>query len=458
MGVGSLPKAAYATRRETLMKRFKGVEGVIFLEGARSIERNPQVPHPFMQNPHVQYLTGLSIPNISILLDPREQTYTLFAPEHTVEDEVWHGKELSHAELLELSGADNIRLPSQVTDVLKQFDDVPVHSLPKHKGPAHPIRYAHLRNSLVEERLVKSPAEIEEIESALAITAEAYKLAMAATRPGKREGDVRALIGLIYQDARAIEAFKPILTIQGAVLHAKDSDNELRAGEMFLMDSGAQREYAADITRAWPVNGRFTEDQLAIYNIVRAAKTEAIAMMAPGVNFRDVHLHAEDVIIEGLRNYGILRGDPQEIKENGAHRLFFPHGLGHAMGLDVHDCGDFEDAIAGYNPRNPRSKLFGLKFLRFARDLAPGHVMTVEPGIYFIPALLDNLGKHSRYVDAEKAKRLVRTVSGIRLEDDVLITTTGNRVLGPGIPEEPEDLEMIVGDEQVAREMLLRKV
>ncbi len=171
----------------------------------------------------------------------------------------------------------------------------------------------------------------------------------------------------------------------------------------------------------------------------------AIEIIRSGINYREVHLAAEKIIAQGLKDFGILKGNVEDAIANGAHRLFFVHGLGHAMGLDDHDCGDYKDLSAGHNDANPRSDKFRLKFLRFARDLKPGHVVTVEPGIYFIPALLrtpELREKHGQFVNFDLALKFVNPISGIRIEDDVLVTKTGKEVLGPNIPKNPQDIEL----------------
>jgi len=210
------------------------------------------------------------------------------------------------------------------------------------------------------------------------------------------------------------------------------------------VDAGVEREsgYASDVTRTFPVSGRFSDEQRAIYEVVLAAQEAALGAIRPGANWRDVHDRAALTIASGLTDLGLLRGDPEEAVAAGAHALFFPHGLGHPLGLDVHDLHDLGDAVA-YPADQPRSSQFGTAFLRFGRDLEEGMVMTVEPGVYFIPALLDRWrqeGRHAAFVDYDRAAAF-RGFGGIRIEDDVLVTASGVRTLGPPIPKAPAEVE-----------------
>ncbi|MBP7636105.1 M24 family metallopeptidase, partial [Candidatus Ozemobacteraceae bacterium] len=218
-----------------------------------------------------------------------------------------------------------------------------------------------------------------------------------------------------------------------------------KAGDLLPVGSGAEspRCYASDITRTFPVSGRFEPRQKQIYEIVLSAQTSAIEMMRPGVPYRDVHLTAAKVIAEGLTAVGLMRGDPAAAVAAGAHALFFPHGLGHALGLDVHDMEGLGETYVGYDDEFVRSDQFGLAYLRFARRLEAGHVMTVEPGIYFIPTLIaawKKEAKHAVFIDYAAVEHYIG-FGGIRIEDDVLITPEGHRVLGPAIPKTVADVE-----------------
>jgi len=440
-------------RRSKIINTFLGEKSIIYLKGNSEVDRNVDVPFEFRQDSHFQYLTGVDIPGVSMMLIPDEGKYILFAPNQTIDDQVWDGKGLSHLELKEKFQADEIHEPGMEGEVAKRFGPKNVHFLHNRRFEGIPAAYLQndddLAKQIVDMRLVKSPSEIAEIEEALRITADSYMGAFGATHPGVNEHEIQAILEFHYRGNSASYSFMPIVTMNGNVLHQFRNGAKLEDGRLLLIDSGAEvNGYSADITRTFPVNGKFTSEQKAIYDIVLRAKAQAINQMRPEINYKTVHETAEYVIANGLQSEGILKGNIQDIVENGAHRLFFVHGLGHAMGLDDHDCGDFKDLSAGYTKDNPRSDKFGLKFLRFARELQPGNVVTIEPGIYFIPALLENpelRKKHGEFVNFDKALSLVHPVSGIRIEDDILVTPTGHRVLGLGIPQETEELEKLIG-------------
>jgi Xaa-Pro aminopeptidase len=304
-----------------------------------------------------------------------------------------------------------------------------------------------LVREVVRQRSVKTDAEVAEIEQALAVTAQMYAAAMAATEPGVTEAVIAAELERPARAADRQLAFPPIVTVRGEVLHNEDTSNTLAAEDMLLIDSGAESPnwYASDISRTFPVNGRFEPDQRDVYEVVLAAQLAAIATAAPGVTNREVHLAAARTIARGLAEIGLMRGDLDDAVEAGAHALFFPHGIGHMLGLDVHDMEDLGDVV-GYPEDEARSTQFGLSALRLARPLEPGFVITIEPGVYFIPALIDRWraeGRHAEFIRYDKVHAF-RKFGGVRIEDDVLITETGSRVLGPPIPKYIDEVEEAV--------------
>jgi Xaa-Pro aminopeptidase len=440
----------YAHRRATLYGKLADVPGVVFLQGKGFDSSHADEDHPFRQNSNFTYLAGTNTPKAALLLVPREGRSILFAPNPSVDDRVWTGNVPSPAELRERTGVDEVRPLGDVKDVLREYAGEPIHSLPGLRGAAGRIRYAALRDALIDMRLHKSDAEVGEIERSLAITADAYEAAMRLTKPGLRETNIRAAVDAVYTLHDADHAFYTIVsTAGGNSLHQwRRGTGYLENGQLLLLDTGAAREYAGDRTRVWPVSGTFTPEQRDVYNIVLNAVGAATNAIRPGVNYREAHLRAERVIAQGLLDMGVLRGNLDDIIANGAHRMFFVHGVGHALGMDTHDLGEFKDQVAGYGPRNPRSPEFGIKSLRFARPLESGHVVTVEPGIYFNPTLLSNpelYERHAEFIDLDRARAMIATVSGIRVENNVLVTPQGHRVLRPDLPTRPEDIERIVG-------------
>jgi Xaa-Pro aminopeptidase len=239
------------------------------------------------------------------------------------------------------------------------------------------------------------------------------------------------------------------LTINGQILHSHYHGNLLKKGRLLIIDAGAESplHYASDITRTIPVSGRFTPEQKEIYELVLASQMKAIQLIKPGIPYRDVHLEVARVIASGLKDLGLMRGDVEEAVGVGAHALFFPHGLGHMLGLDVHDMEGLGENYVGYTDKIRRSDQFGLAYLRLARELEPGFVVTVEPGIYFIPALIDQWQKEKKFknfINYEKVEQY-KNFGGVRIEDDVLVTAKGHRVLGQSIPKTIKDVESVTG-------------
>jgi Xaa-Pro aminopeptidase len=301
-----------------------------------------------------------------------------------------------------------------------------------------------LKRSIVQQRLRKERAEVAEIEKALKLTGQLHHLFMERARPGMRESELwgRASRRVIAEQSDF--SYPPIITTAGEVLHQHVSQQEMGEQALLLVDMGVDSPagYASDITRTFPVSGYFTTQQREIYEIVLAGQQAAIAMMAPGVSFRDVHLHCCVRMVEGLVELGLMQGDPQEAVASGAHALLFPHGLGHALGLDVHDMEDLGDEV-GYGGEGLRSNQFGLNFLRFGRTLEEGYVMTVEPGLYFIPALFEQWKADRRFEDFLNYERIEPYLGfgGIRIEDDVLVTRDSHRVLGSPIARSVQEVE-----------------
>jgi Xaa-Pro dipeptidase len=298
---------------------------------------------------------------------------------------------------------------------------------------------------VVAQRSVKSEAEVAEIEAALKTTYKMYETAMRMAQPGVYEHAIAGRIdGIAIAEAGAT-AFPTILTVNGQILHNHGHANKLTKGRLLVVDSGAESalHYAADITRTVPVGGKFTSRQKDIYEIVLAANTAAIKFAKPGLPYKEVHLLAARIVVDGLMDLGLMKGDPAEAVAAGAHALFFPHGLGHMMGLDVHDMENLGENNVGYDASVERSSQFGLAYLRMARPLEPGYVMTVEPGIYFIPALIDKWKAEKKSLDFVAFDKLdaYRGFGGVRIEDDILVTKDGVRVLGKPIPKTVAQVE-----------------
>jgi Xaa-Pro aminopeptidase len=316
--------------------------------------------------------------------------------------------------------------------------------------PAHEVRQQaseELIKAVVALVSAKGPEEVAEMEKALAVTHAMHLAAMRAARPGIKEAQLAGIVEGIALAAEGQLAYPAILTVNGQTLHNHYHGNVLQSGQLVLGDFGAETptHYAGDITRTFPVDQTFTAKQKEIYQLVLDTEEACIAACRPGVRYLDVHLQACRQIAEGLKALGLMQGDVEEAVQQGAHALFFPHGLGHMIGMDVHDMEGLGENYVGYGGEAERSTQFGLKSLRLARALQPGFVLTVEPGIYFIPELIDmwqSQGKFAEFINYDKVQEY-RDFGGIRIEDNVLITEEGYRVLGPRIAKTIEEVEAV---------------
>jgi Xaa-Pro aminopeptidase len=451
--------ATYRARREALRANVDG--GAILMLGNDEAPKNyVDNPYPFRQDSHFLYYAGISESGMALLIEPAGRD-VLFGRPYDPDDLVWHGPRPHVGDHAALSGFDDSADVSTLKSEIDRLVDsgVRIHYLPPYRAErsfqladlldANPGRVGNgvsdeLVRAVCNQRVTKTAEEIAEIEDALAVTAEMYAVAMTEARPGRPEYEIAGLMQAKALEHGRQQAFPPIVTVRGEVLHNHSYDNRLADGDLMLMDSGAEspRWYASDVTRTFPVSGSFTDRQRAIYEIVLAAQMGVIHAASPEHDNREMHRLASRTIAGGLTALGLMKGDPDDAVEVGAHALFFPHGIGHMLGLDVHDMEDLGD-IVGYPEGKQRSTQFGLGFLRMTRQLEPGFVITVEPGIYFIPALIDQWraeSRHAEFIDYDRVEDF-KGFGGIRIEDDVLITDDGCRVLGPGIPKTVAEVE-----------------
>ncbi|MGQ9621385.1 MAG: M24B family metallopeptidase, partial [Bacteroidales bacterium] len=304
-----------------------------------------------------------------------------------------------------------------------------------------------LIKAVVSLRSIKEPVEIEEIEKAVNIAWEMHVTAMKMCKAGVREQEIFGVIEGIAWSKGAGPAFQVILSINGQTLHNHAHDNVLKEGRMMVTDAGAETcmHYASDITRTTPVGGRFNSRQRDIYEVVLKANIEAINAAGPGKSNRELHLFACRIITQGMKDLNLMKGDIDEAVTQGAHALFMPHGLGHMLGLDVHDMEGLGENYVGYNDKVKRSEQFGLAYLRFALEYKPGHVFTIEPGCYFIPQLIDqwkSKHKFTNFINYNKVDTF-KDFGGIRIEDNIAITKTGHRLLGRPIPKTVAEIESV---------------
>lgn len=457
----------YVQRRKRLKKQL-GSGLALFLGHEESPMNYLSNTYHFRQNSSFLYFFGLDAPGLAGVIDVDSDRDIVFGDDVSVEDIVWMGDQPLLKDRAARVGVKHTAPAAGLEETVRKAvqSGRKVHYLPPYR-PQSVLKLSHLlgfRSSavmdyvstdlikaVVAQRSVKIKEEIDEMETAHALTHEMYSAAMRMTKPGIYEREIVGKMEGISLSAGCLTAFPTILTINGQILHNHDHGNVLKNGKLLVVDSGAESSlhYAADITRTYPVSGTFSPKQKDIYEIVLAAQEAAIQSIKPGIKFQSAHIKASRIIASGLKDIGLIMGDVNEAVKAGTHALFFPHGLGHMIGLDVHDMEDLGEQYVGYDEKTKRSKQFGLAYLRFARELRPGYVLTVEPGIYFIPALIDKWKKEkklSQFINYAKVETY-RDFGGIRIEDNVVVTDKGHRVLGKSIPKSVKDLEETVGKE-----------
>ncbi len=457
-------RETYIQRRVRLKARVRS--GVVLLLGNDESPMNYAAnTYPFRQDSTFLYFFGLDQPGLAAVLDLDEGTECLFGDDPSLDDIVWTGPRPLLQDRSQQVGVAQTAPGRGLGQVLSRAAEQgrTIHTLPQYRAENvrriadYGLRIAdsqdgirpsaELIRAVVEQRSLKSVQEVEQIEMALGVTARMHTAAMKMAKPGVFEYEVAGAMEGIMASSGVRPAFPPIFSVHGEIMHNPYYDNRLQAGNIVINDSGAESplHYAGDITRTIPVGGRFSPRQREIYSIVLNAQERAIAAAAPGVEWREVHRLAAVALMTGLKELGLVRGDPQEAVAAGAHTLFFPTGVGHMMGLDVHDMEPLGEDYVGYTDTIKRNPEFGWRYLRLAKPVEPGFVITVEPGIYFIPALLDRRraeGKYDEFIDYAKLEAY-RTFGGIRIEDDILITPDGCRILGPGIPKTIAEVEAL---------------
>ena len=453
----------YIERRRKLSEQVGS--GLILIPGNNESPMNyPDNPYSFRQDSSFLYYFGIDRPGLIALMDIDENRECIYGDDITVEDSVWMGPQTTLNELSRQIGIGSTEPSARLADILKKAmqQGRTIHILPPYRQDTtrqlsdllgiSPLEVNSrisetLIRAVVAQRSVKSPEEIAQIEMALEISYETQILAMQKAAPGLYERDIAgAMEGLVLAKGSRM-SFPTILTIHGQILHNHNYQNRMKAGDMILNDSGVESplHYASDITRTFPVSGKFTDRQKEIYQIVLQAQEHAIRMIKPGVEFREVHFQASLQLANGLKELGLLQGDMAAAVQAGAHALFFPCGVGHMLGLDVHDMEALGEDYVGYTDSIKRRPGFGWRSLRLAKALEPNFVVTVEPGIYFIPELVQQWKQENKFSEFIKYNKVETYLDfgGIRIEDDVLITSSGNRILEPLIPKTILELEAI---------------
>ena len=426
---------------------------VILWSGCPCSRNFPANTYPFRASSHFLYFAGLPLSNAAIRL--MEGKLELFMDDETPASILWHGPSPTRDQVAQQMGADPAfplaELPARagkaatiaVQDAATRQQQTQLLDRPIAAWEPEGID-CQLAEVIVQLRLCHDSGAVAEMRQAAAVSVAAHQAGMAATATASIEAEVRAAMESVIAAHNMTCAYGSIVTIHGEVLHNDRYHHPLRSGDLLLADVGAETAtgWAADITRTWPVSGRFSATQRDLYDVVLAAHDACIAAVRPTVEYRDIHLLACQTIAEGLVDLGILRGAAEDLVEQDAHALFFPHGVGHLLGLDVHDMEDLGDR-AGYAPNRQRSDRFGLSYLRLDRPLQAGMAVTIEPGFYQVPPILQDPKRRDRYQSMVNWERLEQfaDVRGIRIEDDVLVTETGCEVLTSDLPTAASAIE-----------------
>jgi Xaa-Pro aminopeptidase len=465
-----IPASHYRDRRRQLLDRLDGP--LLLFAGGERPRSYPGDPIPYRADSQFHFLFPNPEPGSAAFFDPEEGTVTLFLPERTQVDEIWTGPRPPFDRMREAVDVDAVEAVEHLEEWLEDrvngrsvgsvavADPVAnararrITGLPLDFADSNDIAPAPLQHVLADLRFHKAEAELDEMRRVAEITGAGFLEAMGATAAGRTEQEITGILEGAYIRAGATCAFNSIVSVRGEVLHNHSHAHTLRDGDLLLVDSGAELPsgYVADVTRTFPVNGHFTPEQRDVYGIVLAALKEATDRVRVGVRYGDIHRAASRVIARGLVDLKLLRGEPDGLVERGAHALFFPHGVGHLLGLEAHDLEPFGDRIL-YGPARVRSTQFGTSFLRIDLDLAERMVVTIEPGLYFVPGILRLPEFHEKFhdcVDFERAEQWLamndgRGFGGVRLEDDVVVTAAEPEILTLRIPREVDDVEAAVG-------------
>lgn len=453
----------YITRRKRLRTDIQ--TGLILLLGNDHSPMNfADNQYPFRQESSFLYFLGLDYPGLVALIDIDQDKEYIFGNDLTVDDIIWTGPQPSIEEKCQRIGifetAPLDQLPTILTKAVQK--DREIHFLPQYRpenilkmqqwfgiSPSKIQNHVSERliRATVAQRSLKTQDEIAQIEAALDISYEMQTLAMKMSKPGIYEHQIVGAMEAVALSRDCCLAFPTIFSIHGETLHNHYHGNRMKNGDIAVNDSGSEStaHYASDITRTIPVSGKFTQRQREIYAIILEAQMKAIEAVKPGVEFRDIHRLACKVLISGLKELGLVKGNVEEAVQAGVHTLFFQCGLGHMMGLDVHDMEALGEDYVGYTDTVKRNPAFGWRSLRLGKAIEPGFVITVEPGLYFIPELINRWKaeqKLSQYLNYDIIEKY-RDFGGIRIEDDVLVTEQGCRVLGKPIPKMIDEVEAI---------------
>lgn len=460
-------KAVYTARRQQLKQNF-GNDGLILLLGNEESSKNFKDNwYPFRQDSTFLYYFGLDVSMLAAIIDTETGEEVIFGNELTIDDIVWTGTLPTVSEMSAMVGVDRTKPYGDIAHYVHKALTYgrKVHILPPYR-PENKIKLAawfnttlvdvadlasvKLIKTIVAQRAIKSAIEVAELEKAIDISIDMQLAVITNTRPGMKEFELVAKANEAAIAGGGQMAYQPIVTMHGQTLHTHAYGNTLLDGKMLLADIGAENNmhYCGDLTRTCPIGRNFTERQRELYQVVLDSMDHAISLLKPGMRYKDIHLAAGQKLVEGLKQAGIMKGDPAEAVAAGAHTMFFQCGLGHMMGLDVHDMEDLGEQYVGYSETlKKETSVFGLKSLRLGRELEAGFVLTVEPGIYIIPELIDRWQAEKKYAGFINYDVLTtyRDFGGIRIEDNFLITDTGHKLLGKYLPKSIREIEGLKG-------------
>jgi len=454
-------KQTYSNRRIVLAETI-GAKGIILFLGNRENPINfEDNTSSFRQDSTFLYYFGIQQPHLAAIMDLDENRTIVFGDEMSMDALVWMGRQETLKAKCEKAGVVETRPYAELAIYLATAMSTKrtIHYLPPYQ-PSNKILLGELLQlalvelkpsvafiqAVVAQREKKEEQEIREIEKALTISTQMHLAAMRMAKPGMKEYEIAAAIQYLAAQEACELAYPSIVTINGGILHNHYKGNTLQSGQLVLNDSGCETPmgYASDLTRTFPVDKTFTSEQRDLYEVVLTAFEGAKNKLNAGVKFKEVHLHAALLLSQGLIDLGLMKGNAADAVEAHAHTMFFQCGLGHMMGLDVHDMEDLGEQYVGYTAEEPKeTQLFGLKSLRLGKKLVAGHVVTVEPGIYFIPELIERWEAEKKYIDFINYEKLntYKNFGGIRIEDNFLIQENGYRQLGPDLIRTVEEIE-----------------
>lgn len=453
-------KETYIKRRQQLAKDVdKGI--LLFIGNSESPMNYPDNTYRYRQDSTFNYFFGLIHPDLAAIIDVESGEECIYGDDYTIDHIVWMGNQPSISDRAKTCGITKTNTTAQLIKDLEKAQTAgrQIHFLPLYRGDSKiklfeyigvkpseiPAKHSlEFVKAVIKQRNYKTAEEVAELDKACDITVDMHLAAMRFTRPGMLEAQVAAEVEKIALAHDGCVSFPVIATINGQTLHNHYHGNTIKDGEMFLLDAGAETTmgYSGDMSSTFPVGKTFTSRQKEIYQVALNSHEAAIKMLKPGIPFKEVYYESAREVLRGMKDLGFVKGDVHEAAEAGAHAMFFPCGLGHMMGMDVHDMEDLGEQYVGYD-NEAKSTQFGVKSLRLGRKLEPGFVLTIEPGIYFIPQLIDLWKSENRFAEFLNYEKIeqYKDFGGCRNEEDFLITEDGYQLLGKPLPKTIKDVE-----------------